>query len=102
MKLHLIMHENRDEHPRFAYHQSAHPKATLVTPKYILPERRIVEIATTVIPQSCQDKFQSLTDDIRRLVEERREYLDTVRAELGPQLQTLIDQYIADHPEELL
>ena len=102
MKLHLIMHENRDELAHFAYHRSSHPKGVFVTPNPHISEKRITEIATSSIPQAYQDKLQALTEEIRTLIETRRKYLNTAIDDLAPQLQPLIDQYIADHPEELL
>jgi len=102
MKLHLIMHENRDELAHFAYHRSSHPKAVIITENPNVSKSRLIEIATSSIPKDYQDNLQTMTEEIRTLIDARREYLDTVREDLAPQLQSIIDQYITEHPEELL
>jgi len=60
MKLHLIMHENRDELAHFAYHRSSHPKAVIITENPNVSKSRLIEIATSSIPKDYQDNLQTM------------------------------------------
>lgn len=100
MKINLTMQVSRDN-PCFTYQPSTSTLSTIL-PDYPLDNYKMAKIATDCIPDSYNIELARQTDEISRLIDERREYLATVREELQPQLQSILDQYITDHPEELL
>lgn len=102
MKLNLAMAVSRDN-PHFEYQPSANNHSTLVDFPYPhIDSRKIAKMVTRSIPDSYNTELKRQTDEISQLIDERRAYLAQVREELAPQLQPILDQYIADHPEELL
>ena len=102
MKLNLLMDVSRDN-PHFEYQPSASEHSTIINSRYPhIDSRKIVKMVTQSIPDAYNIELKRQTDEISRLIDERREYLARVREELAPQIQSFLDQYLDEHPEELL